>query len=305
MGGEAKLVEVIDNNFIDREVHNYKPTHVFIEALWVVPQKFDVLIPLHPDVEWFVRLHSNTPFISSEGIAMEWILKYNELSIKYPTFHVAANCKKMKHELKSIGIDSVYAPNVYDPDDSDNVYLNYTPDNKDPGVVDVGCFGAIRPLKNQLIQAFSAIQFAESQEKTLRFHINHTRIEGHGENVYRNLRSLFQNNTHELIEHGWVPHAEFIKIIRSMDLGMQVSFSETFNIVAADFAYAMIPCVGSDEMEWMNPLYRANPTDVENINLHMWIASIGRKVNLQTLNDVGLKKYNIKSRLVWKHFLGL
>jgi hypothetical protein len=51
MGVEAKLVEVLDNNSIDREVSQYKPTHVFIEALWVVPEKFDVLIPLHPHVK--------------------------------------------------------------------------------------------------------------------------------------------------------------------------------------------------------------------------------------------------------------
>ena len=47
-GIEAKVVTVVDNNSIDREIHQYKPTHVFIEALWVVPSKFKELIPLHP-----------------------------------------------------------------------------------------------------------------------------------------------------------------------------------------------------------------------------------------------------------------
>ena len=42
-GVESKLVVVIDNNDIDREVTSYKPTHVIIEALWVVPEKFDIL----------------------------------------------------------------------------------------------------------------------------------------------------------------------------------------------------------------------------------------------------------------------
>src|SRR6516165_3286534 len=52
---EAKMVDVIDNNCIDREVTKFKPTHVIIEAFWVVPEKFDILRPLHPKVKWIVR----------------------------------------------------------------------------------------------------------------------------------------------------------------------------------------------------------------------------------------------------------
>ena len=74
-GVESKLVQVIDNNCIDKEVHQYKPTHVIIEALWCVPEKFEILQKLHPKVKWILRLHSETPFIANEGIAMEWILK--------------------------------------------------------------------------------------------------------------------------------------------------------------------------------------------------------------------------------------
>ena len=73
LGIRAKVISVVDNNCIDKEVHQYKPTHVFIEALWVVPDKFKVLIPLHPSVKWYVRTHSNTLFLSNEGVAMQWI----------------------------------------------------------------------------------------------------------------------------------------------------------------------------------------------------------------------------------------
>ena len=36
-GFDSQMVSVIDNNDIDREVTLHKPTHVIIEALWVVP----------------------------------------------------------------------------------------------------------------------------------------------------------------------------------------------------------------------------------------------------------------------------
>ena len=102
---KAKLVEVIDNNFIEREVVKYKATHVFIEALWVVPEKFDILIKLHPNIKWYVRLHSNTSFLSNEGVAIEWIRKYGERQKIYPQFHIAPNALKMCRDLKlSLGI---------------------------------------------------------------------------------------------------------------------------------------------------------------------------------------------------------
>ncbi len=116
MGNDAKIVQVNDNNDIDREVSMYRPTHVFIEALWVVPSKFEVLIPLHPKVKWYVRLHSNTPFISSEGIAIEWLAGYNKLVKKFPQFHIACNAEKLKTDLElSLGIHAIYAPNIYMP----------------------------------------------------------------------------------------------------------------------------------------------------------------------------------------------
>ena len=75
-GIPAKVVVVVDNNDIDREVAAYKPTHVIIEALWVVPEKFEVLSKLHPGVKWIVRYHSEVAFLASEGIAMKWTQGY-------------------------------------------------------------------------------------------------------------------------------------------------------------------------------------------------------------------------------------
>lgn len=305
IGAEAKLVEVVDNNRIDAEVSKYKPSHVFIEALWVVPEKFEVLIPLHPHVQWNVRLHSNVPFIANEGMAIDWIVKYAKLQKKYPQFHISPNSKLMQSDLeRSLGIKSVYSPNIYQlhPNPCE---IFETPEDKHPNRLDVGCFGAIRPLKNQLIQAMSAMAFADELGKNLHFHINYSRIETNGENAYRNLVALFDGTKHKLITHEWIPHEVFLKLIRSMDMGLQVSFSETFNIVAADFAHLKVPIVGSPEIEWMSPLYQAKPTDLDNIVSHMWLAWLGRKINLHSVNTWGLDAYNVESKKVWKNLLGL
>lgn len=305
IGVHANLVEVPDNNFIDREISRYKPTHVFIEALWVVPEKFEVLIPLHPTVQWHVRIHSNIPFIANEGIAIDWLVKYANIQKKYPQFHISPNSPKMVRDLeKTFDIDTVYSPNVYHPQESRCVSARKSPIDKHPDVFDIGCFGAIRPLKNQLQQAMAAIAFANQMGKTLRFHMNNARVENNGDNVHKNLIALFKcNPKHKLVSHGWMDHEDFIDVVKRMDLGLQVSFSETFNIVAADFVNSKIPLVGSHEIEWLNVLYKANPTDLDSIVSHMCVAWQGRSINLHAVNNIGLTHHNTEATNEWKKLL--
>jgi hypothetical protein len=205
--------------------------------------------------------------------------------------------------LEALGISTVYAPNIYQPHPSVVGIPHQTPRDKHPNLLDVGCFGAIRPLKNQLVQAMAAMAFADELEKTLHFHINHSRQEQNGENVYKNLVSLFQGTKHKLIEHEWVLHEEFIRIIRGMDFGLQISFSETFNIVAADFVHVKVPVIGSEEIEWLNPFYKSSATNLNDILMYMRLAWYGKKINLHYLNNLGLEHYNLKARKVWGNYL--
>jgi hypothetical protein len=299
MGVESKVIEVLDNNDIDREVVSYKPTHVFIEAIWVVPSKFDVLIKLHPTVQWNVRIHSNTPFLSLEGVAIEWIKKYAHLQDKYWQFNIAPNSKNLCNDLlKSMGISTIYAPNIYQP----LVKPELSSKLSDKNIINIGCFGATRPLKNQLIQAMAAIAFAKEVDIKMNFHINHSNVEMAGDNIYRNIVSLFEGTKYTLVEHDWMNHDIFLKVVKEMDLGLQVSLSETFNIVAADFVYLNIPIVGSNEIEWMNPLYQADPTNLDDIVKHLQIAWAGRKTDTQSLNTKGLNNYNKDAEKVWADY---
>jgi len=70
---------------------------------------------------------------------------------------------------------------------------------------------------------------------------------------------------HELVGHEWMPRNEFLGLCRMMDIGMQVSFSETFNIVAADLINQGVPVVVSKEVPWASGLFCADPTDSNDI----------------------------------------
>ena len=67
------------------------------------------------------------------------------------------------------------------------------------------------------------------------------------------------------MEHGWATHAEFLKLVDRMDIGLQVSLSETFNIVAADFVANGVPIIVSPEISWMPVQLQADPNSTDSI----------------------------------------
>lgn len=305
-GVESKLVVVADNNEIDREVSQFKPTHVIIEALWVVPSKFEVLKKLHPKVIWIIRLHSDIPFIANEGIAMDWLGDYASIDNLY----VAVNSPRIYNELETyfenvseckcekLQEKVIYLPNYYP-----QIYRQKWFD-KDKDCINIGCFGAVRPMKNHLIQAMAAIKFADSIGKKLRFHINSGRVEQRGDTVLNNLKNLFaqiHNSGHKLINHGWMPRNEFLDLCSKMDIGLQVSFSETFNIVLADLITQGVPAVGSTEIPWLGWPYKANPTNSNDIYRKLLFTYYFPKVN-RYINQKLLHIYTEKTEKIWLNY---
>ena len=310
LGVDSKVVQVVDNNSIDREVHSYKPTDVFIEALWVVPDKFKVLAKLHPTVTWHIRLHSKTPFIATESITFDWLNQYMRLRSEGIKIELSANSKEFYENLKQIYRHNVsYTPNIYYPSSlvtSDNVPNVRTNSNE----FHIGIFGALRPLKNHLQQAIWSLEYGDVIGKNVVVHINVSEHESHASvsgvgNILTNLRNLFNspNCKGRLVEHPWYPHSDFLNLVSQMDLGMQVSYSETFNITAADFVHMNIPIVVSDEIKFINPLCRISGNSSDEAIDAMKIATKFSKLGLGRINKMLLNKSNEKAEKEWKQTL--
>lgn len=306
-GVESKLTQVVDNNEIDKEVTEYRPTHVIIEAIWVVPDKFDILQKLHPNVKWIVRSHSEIPFLANEGVAISWLADY----VKRSNVIIAANSTRSLADMRLLISESYPAWTKAMVEEKVILLDNYYPvwprqrqTKTDFSVLDVGCFGAIRPMKNQLNQAIAAIEAASEMKKPLRFHVNGTRCEQSGNNVLKNLRALLNSTGNSLIEHPWLDQAAFAALLSTMDLGMQVSFSETFNITAADMVIAGLPIVVSPEIPWATKWCHADPTNVNDM-----VSKINRVLDwkwkrlLHSLNVSGLTNYVYAARDHWLDFL--
>ena len=66
----------------------------------------------------------------------------------------------------------------------------------------------------------------------------------------------------KLVECPWQSWAQFRRTIGSMDLAMQPSFTETFNIVSADAVAEGVPSIVSHAVEWAPESWKAHPDDI-------------------------------------------
>jgi hypothetical protein len=294
-GFASILSSVVDSNSIDRVVTEFNPDVVIIEALWVPPAKFIELFKLdrHKKRKWIIRIHSKAPFLANEGLATNWIQQYTE--IKNPNLLIAPNTTELTEQLSSAFPKGnfIFLPNIYHVKSFEKPVHECS-----IGEINIGCFGAIRPMKNNYQQALAAIDFAEKKGKKLRFHINSSRLEQSGDNVLKNLKALFDNSPHDLVEHRWMKHRDFLEVASKMDIGMQVSFSESFNIVTADFVTAGVPIVVSDDIEWMTGALKSTPTSHRDMVSRLNFAYKWRGL-CKWLQTWSLKIYNFRAKLIW------
>jgi hypothetical protein len=318
---QTKIIQVIDNNSIDREVKSYRPTHVIIEAFWVVPEKFDILRKLHPKVKWVVRNHSKSDFLANEGGMIGWAIDYVRKGI-----YLACNSPEAAADFRRLAVSMnadpsyvVFLPNYYQVDESTIPrwiirawkglrrvgWFGPEPVPMRSGELSIGCFGAVRPLKNHLHQALASIEAADRLGLKLRFWINGTRVEGRADSIMTSLRQIFKRYpNHELVELGWLDHKAFIAVVASMDMVLQVSNTETFNIVAADAVSHYIPVVVSNEIPWLDGEHTANPNsviDIVNKIINIWRGAGNGLV--QADQRIQLCDYVHRSKHLWAEFL--
>lgn len=281
-GFSAKMEIAIDGNCIDRLVTEAKAKIVILEAIWVTPEKMAELRRLHPRVRWIVRVHSELPFLSNEGMSIGWLAAYARLGV-----HVAFNSDRTCHDFSLIA-PSLYLPNYYPP-------RKLRGDGPTDCELNIGCFGAIRPMKNQLIQAFAAVRYARKVDRKLTFHMNGTRKEQGGDNNLKSIQALMDATGNQLALHPWMDHPLFLQLIREMNLCLQVSLSESFNIVSADAVGMGVPLIGSLAITWLPKRSRIDPCNMDAIVEAMLQADDA----LVALNHDHLQRYCEDAIGVW------
>lgn len=263
LGFDAEQFEVIDGNGIDRVITAYDPDYAIIEAFWCPPAKFTELQSLwrHRKRRWMVRDHSETPFAAMESMAFTYIAGYLATNVE-----VTCNSPRALSDLRGLGWAATpdllsFSPNWY-PISGTN-YNDSTPHpDRGDGVIRVSCFGSVRPLKDTLIQMTAAIAFAQIIGKHLEFYVNTSRVEMGANPVLKNIRAVAEATPNcSLIEVPWLDIDDFLSLLQTIDIAMQVSLSETFNLASCDAVSQNCPIVVSPEIPWVGSYAHADPND--------------------------------------------
>lgn len=262
-GIRADLRAVMHIVDVRKELDKLNPTHAVIQALWISADDQAELCQAYPDTHFIIRCHSQIGFLQVEPNAIRILrdlLFMQELQLN---LSVSANTHRLKDFLEQTYKSRiVYLPNLYD---LERVHRKRD-ESHHHRVVRIGSFGAHRLLKNHTTAAAAALMMAERRGSDLEFYVNAGREENLPKKltVISALRGMFDKlSWAKLIEVPWAEWSQFRHEVAHMDLCMQVSFTETFNIVTADAVAEGVPSVVSSAIEWTPERWHA---DVDNAN---------------------------------------
>lgn len=289
------VVEVVpDARSISAAIDKNKPGIVIFEAIWVTPKEVKALTEKYFDIIFVTRVHSEIPFLAHENNAIKYLKELTGIKNSFISF----NSFETEREIFTLGWNPIYLPNIY----CDVFDAEICPPKPECGTLNFGCFGSIRPFKNHLMQSLAAILYGKIHKQKVRFHINATRVEQQGGCALGNMRAFFDGTDNELVEHSWLDRKEFLELVGEMDLGMQLSFNESFNIISADFCLKGIPIIVSDAIDWMPKESRASVDKMDDILSKMNYA-LRKKHRVVRDNISALDKHNTISLRSWNEFL--
>jgi len=134
------------------------------------------------------------------------------------------------------------------------------------GALRLGLFGANRPLKNFLSSGAAAVELARRLRVPIELLLSSGRNEGGN---FRALEEMTEDiGNLRVVYVDWLRWPAFRSRLRAVDLVFQVSYTETFNVVAADAIAEGVPVVASEAIDWVPPWWQAKadePLDVARV----------------------------------------
>lgn len=233
-------------------------THVVFYAPWIDMDFLGALARRWPAIQFTVAIHSNLAFLQSDPFAVKIIRQGIVLAKSQSNFTISSNSERLASYLTQVYDFRVpLLPNLYPLSKHEPTLVP-----KGDTLV-IGIFGAVRQLKNVLSSVGAVVRLAK--DTPVELFMSTARVEG-GEGILRAVNELISGHPVRLIETSWYGWERFRRLVSSMDLLLQPSFSESFNNVTADGASQYIPSVISPAIAWAPSYWQAQPDDVLDIH---------------------------------------
>jgi hypothetical protein len=218
-----------------------------------------------------------------------------------PNFRVSANSEKMARWVRdAYGNPCITLPNLYFIDDSERTSRRFRDNVGSP--LRIGIFGACRPQKNFVSAVGAAIEISYQLNVQTEVWISTGRTEGGGQTILKAAMELCNGVPLVTVQQaGWQTWPEFRRLVGSMGLLLQPSYTESFNMVTADGIAEGVPSVVSDAIDWVPKYWQAESDDVFDI------ARVGRHLLMDSFARIegmrSLLRHNEAGVYEWRDFL--
>jgi hypothetical protein len=291
------------NSIVDLDAflaNNPATTHVVISAAWLPVLDLGKLVIRYPGVEFAVNIHSNVGFLQADSNGVQLLGSYIHLQKELLNFRVSGNSTKFVDWLiAAYSTHPLYLPNLYNLDSTVPVSRPLY----NGGTLRIGAFGACRPLKNFLTAAAAAISIGKQLRVPVEFWMNGGRPDGGG-SIERAIRELIRQQAGVSLRIlNWSAWPEFLELIGTLHLMIQVSYTESFNMVTADGISKGVPSVVSSAIDWVPDRWVAQSDDA------LDVACVGRSLITDpcAIADAvdSLERHNQNGFYRWTDFLDL
>lgn len=276
------------------ETHDERLTHVVISAPWLSLHDMRSLLYGFPEIQFVVLSHSNVGFLQADPCGVGLLRRYHELTDEFHNFRVGGNSEKFVRWMESAyGGEAVLLPNLYPLGDQKIKDWSGLPPIK------VGAFGALRSEKNFMTAAAAAVALQSEIGMEVELHMSA------GGEEEQSLTSQAINQMCEgkikIIRHPWAYWDSFIGLVESMDVLLQVSYTESFNMITADGVSVGIPSVVSPAIYWAPPSWKVDADDVNSVVKAMMRLLVFGKERNEGYRY--LQAHNLRSLHYWDRFL--
>lgn len=264
-GIETDMWGITDEKDLEQKIEddiaagNKPVSHIIVSAPWISTATFAKLAHKHKTIKFVDNFHSNLGFLYADSGASKLLGEYIALQSAIPNFHISGNSTRFA-DWASITYDTnvLFLPNLYYVNDMKPAH--YREHNKEP--LKIGMFGATRIPKNLLTQAGAAAAMCNMLGVDGELWLSTGRTEG-GMGVLNNMRRLLGHLKYfKIKELSWRPWEQFRHEVGKMDINFQVSYTESFNVVAADSLWSSgTPVVVSSAINWVPKNWRADEDD--------------------------------------------